>query len=134
MGQYLEDLPRHPHWLLTPRGPGLPQPFCSYVLGPLSRSPSASSTHMSRGLPCPFASAVSSQPETDQPQADAGSFVRGPASRAESNRPVVIPNRSVSVLSACSVGPLTLKDRLRREFHAFEPISVCGQGSPHVSA
>ncbi len=33
--------------------------------------------------------------------------VRGPASRAESNRPVVSSNRSVSMLSACSAGPLT---------------------------
>ena len=50
-----------------------------------------------------------------QPQAEAGSSVRGPASRAESNGPVVIPNRSISVLSACSAGPLTPEDQLRRE-------------------
>ena len=38
----------------------------------------------------------------------AGSSVRGPASRAESNGPVLFLNRLVSVLSACSAGPLTL--------------------------
>ena len=36
-----------------------------------------------------------------------GSSVRGPASRAEGNRPLLNLNRSVSVPSAYSAGPLT---------------------------
>src|SRR3989338_8108766 len=43
----------------------------------------------------------------------AGSCVRGPASRAEGNGPLLIPNRSVSVPSACSAGPLTLMGKPR---------------------
>src|SRR3990172_1573287 len=45
-----------------------------------------------------------------------GTPVRGLTSRAESNGPVGSLNRSLSVLSACSVRPLTPEARLRREF------------------
>ncbi len=45
-----------------------------------------------------------------------GRFVRGLTSRAESNGSVGSLNRLVSVLSACSAGPLTHEARLPREF------------------
>jgi hypothetical protein len=45
----------------------------------------------------------------------AKSSVRGPASRVESTRAVVIRNLYISALSACSAGGPTLEDQLRRE-------------------
>ena len=52
----------------------------------------------------------------------AGRFVRGLASRAESNGSVGSLNRSLSVLSSCSASPLTHEARLAESSNASEPM------------